>query len=86
MTIDTLIIALMWLLSIGLFLYVLTLMEKSRTEELTALMHERAQWRLERADLLSRIQAGSYAEYKTQEIRMIRATVKEEKPGPIEPM
>jgi len=30
-------------------------------------------WQVERADLLNRIQAGNYAEYKTQEIRLIKA-------------
>lgn len=43
-------------------------------------------WNLERADLLSRIQAGSYAEYKTQEIRLVKAQNQDEKPSVIEQM
>lgn len=45
-------------------------------------------WNAERADLLNRIQAGNYAEYKTQEIRLVKAQQGEEqkKQPQIEPL
>jgi hypothetical protein len=36
---------------------------------------ERNDWKQERQQLLDRIQAGSFAEYKTQEVRVLKAQV-----------
>ena len=42
---------------------------------------EREEWKAERQQLLDRIQANSFAEYKTAEVRVIKAQ-KDEKPEP----
>lgn len=39
------------------------------------------QWHVERSELLDRIQAPTFAEYKQQEIRMVKAQ-KDEEPKP----
>lgn len=44
------------------------------------------EWKLERQKLLDRIQASSYAEYKTQEIRTIKASNGEKEPPKLEPV
>jgi hypothetical protein len=43
-------------------------------------------WQTERQQLLDRIQAGSFAEYKTQEVRVIKAQSGEKEPPKIEPL
>lgn len=45
-----------------------------------------AEWKIERQKLLDRIQATSYAEYKTQEIRTIKAQNGEKEPPKLEPV
>lgn len=44
------------------------------------------QWSHERQQLLDRIQASSFAEYKTQEIRVIKAQTGEKEPPKLEIM
>jgi predicted Holliday junction resolvase-like endonuclease len=39
------------------------------------------QWRVERSELLDRIQSPSFAEYKSAEVRMVKAQ-KDEEPKP----
>ena len=45
---------------------------------------ERDGWHKERQKLLDRIQAGSFAEYKTQEVRVIKAQSGEKEPPRLE--
>lgn len=62
--------------------------------ELTALVkdsHDLLQegmdkWHTERQQLLDRIQAGSFAEYKTQEVRVIKAQSGEKEPPKLDPL
>lgn len=45
---------------------------------------ERYEWKQERQQLLDRIQAGSFAEYKTQEVRVIKAQSGVQEPPKLE--
>lgn len=47
-------------------------------------LKERESWIKERQQLLDRIQAGSFAEYKTQEVRVIKAQSGEKEPPKLE--
>jgi hypothetical protein len=45
---------------------------------------ERDAWHIERQQLLDRIQSPSFAEYKTQEVRVIKAQNNEKEPPKLE--
>jgi hypothetical protein len=47
---------------------------------------ERKLWHEERQQLLDRIQAGSFAEYKHAEVKVIKAQNGEKEPPKLEPM
>jgi hypothetical protein len=56
---------------------------RTKDEEIAA---ERKQWQEERKQLLDRIQAGSFAEYKHAEVKVIKAQNGEKEPPKLEPM
>lgn len=62
-----------------LFAWLYTMREKERQYNA-----ERGLWQQERQQLLDRIQAGSFAEYKTQEVRVIKAQSGEKEPPKLE--
>lgn len=74
-TTDILILGMAWLLTSFAFLYIINRFEHARSRERAEMWEERAAWSRVQADLLSRIQAGSYGEYKAMEIKSVKAQV-----------
>ena len=79
------------MLAVIVFLIGLIIMLNARHNQLIEQMgirsFEREQsWAAERQQLLNRIQATSYAEYKTQEIRTIKAQNGDKEPLKLEPV
>lgn len=66
------------------WLYTIAQKEKDIRDQRDKWGYERAAWKEERQQLLDRIQAGSFAEYKTQEVRVIKAQTGEKEPPKLE--
>jgi hypothetical protein len=69
---------------LGAWLYTMRGMRQDSEDVRRKHNAERDAWTLERQQLLDRIQAGSFAEYKTQEVRVIKAQSGEKEPPKLE--
>ncbi|WP_217597313.1 hypothetical protein [Cohnella sp. GbtcB17] len=93
MSMEAWIIAAAWIVTSGIMLVAVFWLEKRNTveqdkmfEERCAWKDERQAWAVERQQLLDRIQAPSFGEYKQAEIKVIKAQNGDREASRLEPL
>ncbi len=83
-------ISLSFLVIVVIFVWESVQRSRRHDEQLTDLRAEhtaeREEWRTERQQLLDRIQAPTFAEYKHAEVKVIKAQNGEKEPASLEPL
>jgi hypothetical protein len=80
------ILAVAWIVTSFIMLYAIHRMERNIARERDKMWDERVTWKDERSELYDRIQSPSFAEYKHQEVKVIKAQNNTPEPPKLEVM
>lgn len=84
MGMDAVALAVCWIITTIVLLTILARAERAISRERDQMFEERIAWRDERQQLLDRIQAGNFVEYKQAEVRLEKAKHGEPEPPRLE--